>query len=362
MAGGMINPNVVFLNSFTDEVRYVLKQRSPMKYLAHRYRWNHYPQKGRVARFPDHVDIETCSHCQLACPMCFQTVRDDVKNGMMDFDLFRKIMREVAVEKPYSIRLSWRGECLLHPRFKDMLTYARSVYDGNISFLTNALKLDEEMMELLIDKQIDYIVISADGVGKTYEEVRKPGSFDGLVEKLTLLKKMKEKRGSKYPMVRINAVSLWLQGDEQAEFKRVFAPLTDKILIGGMLNNFKNFEVKHDPERTCSYPWQRLLIGWDGNVAPCCDDYLGLYPMGNVVEKSIMDIWHGPEAEHLRRVMSLKKRLNIDLCRTMDCGVDENDNEGSEEFLGLLKDQVERDLGSDSPLLNYICEGEAAKQ
>lgn len=349
-----INPNITYINSLVNELSYIFKQRSPARYLIHRFKWNYYPLFYKTTRFPEHVDIETCSHCQLRCPMCFQTVRDDVKNGKMRYDLFEKIMQEIALRKPYSIRLSWRGECLLHPEFKNMLRFARSAYDGNISFLTNGLKLDEELFSLLIDTQTDYIVVSADGVGETYEAVRRPNRFETLIENLKLLQRMKKQRKSKYPLVRINAVSIWFQGKELDAFKRVFSPLADKLLVGSSLNNFKELTVKHDPDRFCASPWQRLLVGWDGEVYPCCNDYTGLYSMGNIRNSSLMDIWHGQKAVHMRKLIKNRKRLSLQLCREMDCGVDENVNDHEEAFLTLLRRQVTHDFGDNSCLLKYL--------
>ncbi|NJB67086.1 MoaA/NifB/PqqE/SkfB family radical SAM enzyme [Desulfobaculum xiamenense] len=353
-----IDPNISYAGTLRSEMHYALTQRRPAGYLMHRLRWRWLPRLGRVSRFPEHVDIETCSVCQLACPMCFQTVRKDISHGFMDFPLFERVMAEVAGRRPYSIRLSWRGECLLHPEFARMLHHARSVYDGSISFLTNSLLLDERLMELLVRTRTDYIVISADGVGSTYDSVRRPGVFDELVSRLGLLAQIKRRNGASYPKVRINAVGTWFTPEERAEFLRIFGPLSDRILIGEMLSNFAEHVPAHDASAFCASPWQRLLVGWDGSVHPCCCDYAGLYPMGNVRETSLYDIWHGKRAHVLRKLVGEGRRLDLRLCRETDCGVDENDNECSEVFMGLLRAQVVRQHGLNSPLLRYLdCRG-----
>ncbi len=354
MSKAQINPNIRYLNSFAQELRYVLGQRSPLGYVAHRLRWNHAARLGWLGSFPDHVDIETCSLCQMRCPMCFQTVRDDVNNGMMDMDLFKDLMAQVARHKPYSIRLSWRGECLLHPRFAEMLDHARDVYSGNISFITNGLKLDEALFRQLIERRIDYIVISADGLGDTYQAVRSPGRFNALVEKLTLLRDMKREKRSRFPMVRINGVSLWFAGEELEQFRRVFAPLTDKILVGGVLNNFKALPPRHDPDRVCASPWQRLLVSFCGTVHPCCDDYLGLYPLGDAKAQPLAEIWRGRPAQEIRRLMRQRRRLDNPLCSAMDCGIDENPNEEDDAFMELMRAQARSGGERLAGLLPYL--------
>ena len=349
-----INPNIRYLNSFAQEMRYVLGQRSPLRYMAHRLRWNYAARLHWLGDFPDHVDIETCSVCQMRCPMCFQTVRDDVVNGMMDMELFKSLMRQVAEHKPYSIRLSWRGECLLHPRFSEMLDHAREVYSGNISFITNGLNLDDALFEQLIARQIDYIVISADGLGPTYNAVRAPGDFSGLVKKLTTLRDMKRQKGTRFPMVRINGVSLWFTETELAQFRQTFAPLTDKILVGGVLNNFQALPPRHDPNRVCASPWQRLLVSFSGTVHPCCDDYLGLYSLGDATQQPLAAIWRGHRAQAIRRLMREQRRLENPLCRAMDCGIDENANEHDDAFMELMRERVRRGGERQAVLLPYL--------
>lgn len=349
-----IDPNIKYLGSFVDEAKYALSQRNPLGYMLHRLRWSYLPRLRHVSRFPEHVDIETCSACQLQCPMCFQTVRQDIEHGMMEPALFEKIMEEVARKRPYSIRLSWRGECLLHPEFERLLRHARSVFDGSISFLTNSLLLDEKLMKALVETQTDYIVISADGVGETYEAVRKPGVFSELVGRLKRLDAMRRSYGTAYPKVRINAVATWFTSDEVAQFRKTFEPLTDRILVGEMLSNFVEYTPAHNPDAFCASPWQRLLVGFDGSVHPCCCDYAGMYPLGNVQEQTLGEIWHGRPLSHLRHLIARRRRLDLKLCRETDCGVDENDNESSEEFMDLLRAQVVQQHGGHSPLLRYL--------
>lgn len=324
-----------------------------MAYLRHRYRWNIYPQTFKLTPFPEHIDIETSSLCQMNCPMCFQSIREDTPQGVMSMELFNKIIEEVAIKKPSSIRLSWRGECLLNPAFPSMLRLARSRYDGNISFLTNGLKLDEDLMDMLIDNEIDYIVISADGLGPVYEEVRAPGKFEDLLTKLKTLAQKKRTKKSRYPMVRINGVKLWYTLEELKSFIKLFTPVTDRLLMGDVLNNFDG-PIKHDPERICSSPWQRLCIGWNGSTHPCCDDYTALHPLGNVNVQTIESIWHGATLNAFREKMKAGKRLEFSLCAERDCGIDENDNHNSAEYRKALRNHVTKIRGDSSILISYL--------
>ena len=47
-------------------------------YLMNRFRWHYYPRFQYVSKFPDHVDLEISSVCNMKCPMCY-TITDEFK-------------------------------------------------------------------------------------------------------------------------------------------------------------------------------------------------------------------------------------------------------------------------------------------
>src|SRR5690606_18108978 len=41
----------------------------------------------------------------------------------------------------------------------------------------------------------------------------------------------------------------------------------------------------------CAKPFRELAIRWDGKVALCCNDFRGIYKIGNVTEDSLDSLW-----------------------------------------------------------------------
>ena len=41
----------------------------------------------------------------------------------------------------------------------------------------------------------------------------------------------------------------------------------------------------------CAKPFRELSVRWDGNIAVCCNDWRGIYKIGNTNEETISDIW-----------------------------------------------------------------------
>ena len=161
-------------NPFDTPERYwsfILNQGHFVDYFFNRINWYLGPRNTIVTPFPLHVDLESASTCNMNCPMCY---RDQLKEtGQMDLDLFKKAVDECAANNVFSIRLSWRGETLTHPKIKDMIAYAASKIK-NVSFLTNSFFLDEDMIDCFIKNNLSYVAVSFDGIGNVYESIRHP--------------------------------------------------------------------------------------------------------------------------------------------------------------------------------------------
>jgi MoaA/NifB/PqqE/SkfB family radical SAM enzyme len=80
--------------------------------------------------------------------------------------------------KAYALRLSWVGEHLLNPKFVDIVRYAKQKGIREISFLTNGTKLRPDYFKKVADAGADWITISVDGMGDTYNHIRAPLRFD----------------------------------------------------------------------------------------------------------------------------------------------------------------------------------------
>lgn len=335
-----INFNVSYKEKKGGRVRYILSQKRPLSFAAHRLRWWLYPYLGRLgytARRPEHLDIETVSTCQLKCAMCFQVGGHDLKHGLMKPEVFKKLVDEAKRIGVYSIRLSWRGECLLHPKFGELLEYAVNSGIPDVSFLTNAERMTEELMHQLVALRVNYIVISVDGIGDTYNKVRWPSTFDDIIAKLTRLKEIKAAAGTRLPLVRINTVSFWIRDPrEREEFYRVLDPLCDRFLVSQTVSDFAGYPTPRVPDRICQSPFQRLSITWDGKAFPCCADFTGLYEMGDTAQFSIAEAWRSPAAAHMRDMQAKRRRLETSVCAQRDCGIDEVDRDNDPEFARRL--------------------------
>ncbi len=295
----MRDDDQTYLSSLWESARFVYYRGKGhlFRFVRNRIKWHIYPRFHILPKFPDHVDIEASSACNMRCPMCF-TITDEYKTNVkltvMKFDLFKKIVDECVEHGAFSIRLSWRGEPTLNPKYVEMARYAKTRGIKEVSSLTNALKLTPAMFEELVDVGMDWLTISFDGMGETYNRIRAPAKFDEAVAKIRIFHEIKERKGSVKPVVKIQGVWPAVKEDPQG-FYDTFRDIVDQVAVNPLLDYLrKDSEIVYRKDFTCPVLWQRLAIGADGKVPLCIHDELSHHIIGDVNRQSIYDIWNGP--------------------------------------------------------------------
>lgn len=290
-----------------------------LSYVKNRIRWHLFPRLHHVSKFPSHVDIELSSLCNLSCPMCYTTTdkfKTKVKRGNMDFDLYKKIIDECAKYNLFSIRLSLRGEAFLNENIYEMIKYAKDKGIKEVSSLTHGGLIDEKKFEQLIDLKLDWLTISFDGVGETYDKIRYPLKFDDSVKKIKNYQEIKKQKNVKKPIIKVQTV--WPAISENPEeFYNTFNPITDQVASNPLLDYLGNdTDVVFEENFTCPQLWERLVIGADGNVMLCANDEMESHILGNVNNESLYKIWHGKKLNDARQIHTNHLGVQkIDACK-----------------------------------------------
>ncbi|MCA9774851.1 MAG: SPASM domain-containing protein, partial [Myxococcales bacterium] len=64
----------------------------------------------------------------------------------------------------------------------------------------------------------------------------------------------------------------------------------------------------------CPKIWRSMAIIADGRGVPCCADFYGEFPLGDTRERTILEIWNGPEMVELRRRMIARDLTGVLPC------------------------------------------------
>ncbi|OIO29881.1 MAG: hypothetical protein COS94_01160 [Candidatus Hydrogenedentes bacterium CG07_land_8_20_14_0_80_42_17] len=326
-----INHDIKRQNKFLKELRRWMLQRNVIGFAINRFQWHFYPRLFMRKDYPLHIDIETTSHCQMNCPMCFRAHKKIPKEGNMSFDTFRKIIDEIE-GNVYSIKFTGRGEPLLNAKFPDFMRYLRGKKFGEIGMITNGQFMNETIMLSIIENGLDFVSFSVDGLKSDYDRIRAPMTYERIFSTVSALHEMKKKLGATKPLIRITSVDKYMKGAED-EFIKQWAPVSDDI----MFQFFKDYDHDapniQDSSLPCPFLYQRMMIHWDGTIPMCINDEYETNVLGDISSQTIKEIWNGLKFEESRKGHRAGKRDSIECCR--NCALF-REGHGKKNFLSDL--------------------------
>jgi len=318
-----VKPNGTYgeIRKNTDKLMKWEELRSP-EYWEYRKNWEEYPKKGITPEFPLCINIETTNVCNLDCIMCPRTVLiargtfADV--GLMEFDLYKKIIDEGEKYNLPSVKLQYLGEPLAHPDLGKQIKYAKDAGVLDVMFNTNATLLTEEKSHEILESGIDAIFFSFDSMDPdTYNKIRLGANYDEVMENILRFLDIKKKYGYEHVHTRASMTIIEHDVDDLKKFKDFWLEHVDACGFGiyhDVNEDGKEEDMPYNEDFACAQPFQRLFIMWDGVSTPCCIDENRYYKMGNVKHQSVYDVWHGPEATHMRQSQLDGTYNKIDIC------------------------------------------------
>ena len=297
------------VGGWRKEFAYFLRRGNLGAHLVDRVKFRLFPKLGIVGDFPSHLDVESASACQMRCPMCYTTYMDNSLKGIMKWELYTKLIDEAAIRGVYSIKLSWRGEPLLNKHIVEMVVYAKQKGIREVAFLSNAEFLTKEMAEALVDSGLDWLSVSADGVGEIYNEIRRPAIFEETLERVAYMKKYRDSKGLTRPLLRVQSIMSAVEDDPDT-FRSSWEGIVDRVnIIADEARDFNEKNLQFDRYFVCSKPWQRITIAYDGRVHQCISDYGAKKIIGDANTQSLHEIWHGKANEAVREAFRKHRYL-----------------------------------------------------
>lgn len=286
---------------------------------------------------PISISIEPTTACNLKCPECPSGLRSFTrKTGNLKMDFFRQTITQLSDRLMY-VLFYFQGEPYINPHFLDMVTFAakRGIYTMTS---TNAHFLDDENAKRTVESGLDRLIISIDGTTQeTYEQYRKEGDLQKVIEGACNIIKWKKKLNSQTPhtvfqflVVRPNEHQI----EEVHELAKKIG-IDEVKLKTAQVYNFENgnplipenqrysryrkkkdgsYSIKNNLLNHCWKLWHSCVITWDGLVVPCCFDKDAQHQLGDLKTVSFADVWQGESHQSFRKRI-LKGRNEIDICK-----------------------------------------------
>lgn len=304
-----------------------------------------------LLEFPRYLEIETVNACNARCPMC--TIGDWKRNYLpMKDGLFKKIAGEVIgyADKIKRVTLYRDGEPLLDRKLGERIALLKKGGIKTTSISTNVSLLTEEKAKELLEAGLDIMIMSIDSLQKgVYENIRKGLNFE---EVMANAQRFIELRNKIRPQTRIwmRMIRQKSNFQEWPEYHRYWSVLlgeNDRIYYhnifnwGGQLKDFEPISQSYEPHLPCVALWSLIVIFSNGDVPLCNADYNNKYPLGNVLNSSIHQIWQSKILQQ-RRLLHLEgKKSFLDICK--DCNVWDESEDGeniSSQYVEEIKNQL----------------------
>jgi len=192
-----------------ETLRHKLAQNKIINLFARNFFFKQYvsiPEEGKRFLF---VRFDITNKCNLRCVMCSYSLDEtNIKNPAiyMNINLFEKIAKQMF---PYAhaVSLSCSFEPLLHKQLADFLKIIDFYKVPVWGFVTNALLLNEEMIENIIKYNVPIITVSIDGATKeTYEKIRLGANFDKFITNIRKIIELKKRYNVNHPKLYYNYV------------------------------------------------------------------------------------------------------------------------------------------------------------
>ena len=256
--------------------------------------------RDKAPRWPDIVQIESTNLCNAKCVFC---PRDEMhrRQGVMDADLYRKVVDECAALGITHVRVHNYGEPFLDKQLVEKVRYAKSKGIAEVGMISNGSLITEDLARGMIDAGLDAINISVDASGKeVFEATRLHLKYDDVIQNVRTLARLRNESGRTHPKLILSFVRQ-NNSAEEADFIKEWSQVADKIHITDLHNWAGTLNAKSDVQFPCYRLWLTFTVLWDGRVAMCCADFDGRHVFGDLKSQTIAEVWNSPLYRAARR-------------------------------------------------------------
>jgi hypothetical protein len=259
---------------------------------------------------PKFVALEITNRCQLQCKGCFSS-SEDYPKGDMDPNFFYSVIDRMD-PKTMTLNEYANGECLLHPKILDFVSY--TIAKGIRNYITtNGMILNEDLFKLILTNpsQCYQLIFSLDGLwdnnSLSIEQCR-PGS-NRIQIKRTIERalEMKHKLSSATDVM----VKICKRGQDWEEIEHYISYWlkygADAVIVGELFTDFSTPGLRIYP---CQYSDdQFMLIRWDQTARMCMYHPKvmneGLLPIGKLdYTTPLLDFYNSPPYREFRDMQS----------------------------------------------------------
>ena len=255
---------------------------------------------------PVQIDIELNGSCNMKCPFCLHGY-EKRPHALMRMDSYKKLIDEAIEFGIRGLKLNYINEPMLRRDLEECIAYAKSAGMLNVYMVTNGTLLGPKRRATMIDSGITKVFISVDATtSETYNKQRLSGKFDLVVNNILEFIEERNRRGLRYPLVRVSFLKNKLNAHEEDEFIKFWSGKADMMSIQKM-NELPDrdsgilIEAKSEEKsKGCSFPFKQLVVDYEGDILPCCKMGGKALALGNIEDTGLREAWESNQMKTLK--------------------------------------------------------------
>ena len=259
--------------------------------------------------FPVVILIDNCNACNLRCSMCdHANMTKHRPVGTMTMDLYKKVIDEIAVERPDArVWEIFFGDPFLCRDMAERIRYAKDKGLSDVVLNTNGVLMKPERAQAVIEAGLDALYVGIDAATvETYGKIRVGGNFDKAVGNVLAYRELLAEVGRPEQKLFVQFVLSDINEHEVDAFREfwttrgVNVKVRPKVSWAGLVaavNLAENAQVGRKP---CYWLMRTINICADGRAALCSVDVHCRVPCGNANTSTIKELWAGLLADYRR--------------------------------------------------------------
>ena len=273
----------------------------------------------RPRSVPPFVKVESTPLCQLRCRACWHSSMEFKRTLRSDMRLTVERLSQIIepVQKDViCVSLSYTGEPLLNDHLAHLIAYLheRRICTSFPSSLS--VRMTAERARDLVLGGLDQILVSLDGATpETYTQYRVGGDFSRVLENVRLLADAKRRLGARRPYLVWKMVVFPHNAHETDRVRREYKALGfdgyEFVVDHGSAEQKAAWaEARAElvaRRKPCYWAWNTAVIGWDGDVQPCCIQ-VNQISLGNAsAAGGLRAVWRNEAYQALRQGFSRRR-------------------------------------------------------
>lgn len=272
------------------------------------------------------VDLDLTGLCNRQCSFCPRSLDADPLypniNKQMSLDTVALVIKEMqSINFKGWFELAGRGESTLHKNFEtivDMLTAPPRKW--RVRLTTNGYKIDD-WWDSPVGMKLDELILNSYESKQQY--IDRQQKYASLPNGNAVLHYYKQ---DGFTIDQINDMPAFEEGgrrwkhafNNRAGYFKNQDRSNDELDYTNLvtLPNGRKVKISESP---CWHPMRQIFIDFDGNYQMCCNDWLSQIKIGNVHERSLVDMYiNDPKINRIRWKLINKDRISILPCAKCD--------------------------------------------